>query len=305
MSHLVTITGATGHIGFAIAESLLSAGHRVRAVARDKGKLAVLAKKGSEIRSGDITDTTFLTEAFRKADAVFAMLPPNPAAPDIRADQRKVAESICTALKDSGPTRVVALSSVGGSLESGTGPIVGLHEFEELLKTVSDTPAVILRPTYFMENFLYSIPLIKNAGIYGSTIGGDVSMPMIATKDIAATATGYLENPKFDAYSVHELYGPRDYTFAAATSILGAAIGKPDLQYFEFSKEDYRKGLLTAGFSEGVADAYIEMEGAMNDGRIQETVRRDESTTTPTTLEEFARDIFAPAYKGSATEARA
>jgi len=305
MSHLVTVTGATGHIGRAIAENLLRSGHRVRAVARDKGKLAELAKNGAEILSGDVSDTAFLTNAFREADAVFAMIPPNPVAPDIRADQRKVAESICGALKNSGTTRVVALSSVGGSLESGTGPIVGLHEFEELLKTVPDTPAVILRPTYFMENFLNSIPLIKNAGINGSTVDGDTSMPMIATKDIAAAASEYLENPKFDAYSVHELYGPRAYTFAEATTILGTASGRPDLQYVKFSKEDYRKGLLDAGLSESVADSYIEMEEAFNDGRIQETVHRDEGSTTPTTLEEFGRDTFAPAYKGSAAEAGA
>ncbi|MGH8592768.1 MAG: hypothetical protein ACREX9_20820 [Gammaproteobacteria bacterium] len=41
---------------------------------------------------------------------------------------------------------------------------------------------------------------------------------------------------------MRELYGPRDYTHREATSILGAAIGKPDLVYVEFSYEDFRKG---------------------------------------------------------------
>jgi uncharacterized protein YbjT (DUF2867 family) len=304
MSHLVAITGATGHIGGAIAESLLKSGHRVCAIARDKDKLDALAAKGAETRPGDLTDTAFLTDAFRDADAVFAMIPPNPAAPDLRADQRKFAESICTALGSAGRTRVVALSSVGGGLKSGTGPIAGLHEFEELLKTVQDTPVVILRPTYFMENFLYSIPLIKSAGINGGSIRGDISMPMIATKDIASVAADELAEPKFDGYTVHELIGPRDYTFREATSIIGTAIGKPDLPYVEFASEDYRKGLLDAGFSESVADAYLEMETAIDGGRIQATMSRDNATTTPTTLEEFAREVFAPVYKGAAAEAR-
>lgn len=297
MSHLVTITGATGHIGKGIVERLLQSGHRVRGVARDEEKLASLVEKGAEARSGDLSDTEFLTETFRGSDAVFAMIPPNPIADDIRADQRKIAKSLVEALKTAGVARVVALSSAGGSLPSGTGPIAGLHEFEELLKSVPDLSAVVLRPTSFMENFLYSIPLIKSAGINGGAVRGDVDLALIATKDIAAVAAQYLEAPTFEADIVRELLGPRDYTFREATSILGAAIAKPDLQYVDFSYEDYRNSLVEAGFSASVADAYVEMESAINDGLIQGTINRNESNTTPTTLEEFARESFAPAYQ--------
>ncbi|MGH8592767.1 MAG: hypothetical protein ACREV3_02595 [Gammaproteobacteria bacterium] len=43
-----------------------------------------------------------------------------------------------------------------------------------------------------------------------------------------------------------------------------------------------------------MADAYVEMYTAINEGRIRNT-----SNTTPTTLEEFAREVFAPAYQAS------
>jgi uncharacterized protein YbjT (DUF2867 family) len=233
------------------------------------------------------------------------MIPPDPAASDIRADQRKIAESLIEAVKTAGVTHVVALSSIGGGLPEGTGPIAGLHDLEELLKSVPNLSVVVLRPTYFMENFLHSIPMIKNSGINGSTIRGDVPLAMIATRDIADAAAQYLATPTFNGQTVHHLLGPRDYTFSEATSILGAAIGNPDLQYVEFSREDYRKGLIGAGFSESVADSYLEMETAINDGRLQATVTRDVSSKTSTTLEEFAKDTFAPAYKGAAVEARA
>ena len=305
MSHLVTITGATGHIGSGIAKRLLRSGHRVRGIIRSEEKFSPLEEKGAEARVGDITDVGFLTDAFRDSDAVFAMIPPNPTVKDIRADQRRIAESLVEAVKAAGVARVVALSSIGGHLPSGTGPIAGLHDFEELLKTVPDLSVVVLRPTYFMENFLYSIPMIKDSGINGGTIRGDVSLPLIATRDIAAVAAEYLEAPTFDGFTVRHLLGPRDYTFREATAILGSAIGKPDLQYVEFPKGDYRNGLLQAGFSESVADAYLEMEAAINDGSIQSEAERNASTTTPTTFEEFAKDTFAPAFKGAASEARA
>ena len=305
MSHLVTITGATGHIGSGIAKRLLRSGHRVRGIIRNEEKFSPLEEKGAEARVGDITDAGFLTNAFRDSDAVFAMIPPNPTVKDIRTDQRRIAESLVEAVKAAGVAHVVALSSIGGHLPSGTGPIAGLHDFEELLKTVPDLSVVVLRPTYFMENFLYSIPMIKGSGINGGTIRGDVSLPLIATRDIAAVAAEYLEAPTFDGFTVRHLLGPCDYTFREATAILGSAIGKPDLQYVEFPKDDYRNGLLQAGFSESVADAYLEMEAAISDGSIQGEAERNASTTTPTTLEEFAKDTFAPAFKGAASEARA
>jgi signal transduction histidine kinase len=47
------------------------------------------------------------------------------------------------------------------------------------------------------------------------------------------------------------------------------------------------------------ADAYVEMYTAFNDGRIQSTMSRNTLHTTPTTLEEFAREVFAPASQAS------
>jgi uncharacterized protein YbjT (DUF2867 family) len=297
MSRLVTITGASGNIGKALAERLLQDGVTIRAVARHGERLAPLTAKGAEAWVGDLADTAFLAEALRGAAAAFAMIPPHGDVPDLRADQRRIAASLAEALQTAGVSRVVALSSLGADLPSGTGPIAGLHEFEERLQAVPGLSVVALRPTFFMENHLASIDLIKSAGINGSAAGADVAMAMIATRDIAAAAAEYLLASTFEGYAVRELLGPRDYTHREATAILGAAIGKPDLAYVEFSYEDFRNGLLGAGFSASVADAYVEMSVALNEGRIQRRVTRTASNATPTTLEEFAREVFVPAYQ--------
>jgi uncharacterized protein YbjT (DUF2867 family) len=297
MAHRVTITGATGNIGKALAERLLQRGVRIRAVARSAERLAPLTAKGAEASVGDLEDTAFLAEALRGADAVFAMIPPQYNVPDLRADQRRIAASLAEALKTARIPRVVALSSVGAGLPSGTGPIAGLHGFEEMLKSIPGLSVVALRPAFFMENHLGSIHLMKSAGINGSAIGADVALAMIATRDIAAVASEYLIAPSFAGYAVRELLGPRDYTLREATSILGAAIGKPDLAYVKSSYEDFHRGLLGAGFSASAADALVEMYAAFNEGRIQGTVSRNASNTTPTTLDEFARKVFARAYQ--------
>jgi uncharacterized protein YbjT (DUF2867 family) len=299
MHNLVTITGATGNIGKALADRLLHSGVTIRAVARHAERLLPLTAQGAEARVGDMAHTFFLTEAFRGADAVFAMIPPHHTAPDLRAYHLRIAASLAEALHTAGMPRVVALSSNGASLPSGTGPIADLHTFEERLQAIPGLSVVALRPTLFMEDQLASIPLIRSAGINGSAARADVALAMIATRDIAAVAAEYLLAPTFEGYMVRDLLGPRDYTHREATAILGAAIGKPDLAYVELSYEDFRQGLLRAGFSASAADAYVEMYTAINAGRMQSIVRRNALNTTPITLEAFAREVFAPAYEAS------
>ena len=90
---------------------------------------------------------------------------------------------------------------------------------------------------------------------------------------------------------------PRDYTYPEVTSILGAAIGQPDLHYVQFPYEEFSKGLVGAGLSPDLAGALVELYTAFNNGEIQRMADRTDSNTTGTTLEEFARDVFAPIYK--------
>ena len=131
MPHLVTVTGATGNIGMVLASRLLQSGVKIRAVARNTEKLVQLTAKGAEARVGDIGNIAFLADAFLGADAVFAMIPPNYHALNLRAYQLRIAASLVEALKTAGVSRVVALSSSGASLPSGTGPIaaVGLRRY--------------------------------------------------------------------------------------------------------------------------------------------------------------------------------
>ena len=96
---------------------------------------------------------------------------------------------------------------------------------------------------------------------------------------------------------MREVLGPRDYTLREATSIRGAAISKPDLSYAQFPNDDFKKGLEGAGFSADVARNFVEMNAAFNTGMLQNTFKRTASNTTPVTLEQFACEVFAPAFK--------
>ncbi len=156
---------------------------------------------------------------------------------------------------------------------------------------------VHVRASYFMENHLGSIGVIKAAGVNGGTMKGDRPFSMTASRDIGAVVAEILAEGAFSGRSVRYVLGPKDYSMAEATAILGAAIGRPDLKYVEFPEADARQGMIGAGLSPSVADEFLEMNRAFNNGLIK-SEPRSATNTTPTTLEEFAKTVFAPAFAG-------
>lgn len=95
---MYVITGATGHTGRAIVETLLAEGKPVRAVARSAEHLKPLAAKGAEPFAGSLEDADAMARAFSGAEAVYTLVPPNFTAPDFRAYQNRVGETVATAI---------------------------------------------------------------------------------------------------------------------------------------------------------------------------------------------------------------
>jgi uncharacterized protein YbjT (DUF2867 family) len=293
---MIAVMGASGHTGQRIAKLLLDSGEKVRVLGRSREKLADLEKKGAEVRTGDVADTRFLASAFRGADGVFTMIPPDPRAPDYRALQDRIGEATASAIRESAVRKVIFLSSLGADLPAGTGPIAGLHAQEERLRRLEGVDALVLRPGYFFENFYETLGLIKHQGINGGALAPDVPIPMIATRDIADVAARELRDRRFRGVGVRELLGPRDLTQAEATRVLGARIGKPDLPYVQFPYADFTGALVQSGLSENVASLYAEMSRALNEGKVKSLEGRRPENTTPTRFEDFAAELEA-AYR--------
>jgi len=66
----VFVTGASGHIGFAVVNELLSAKHRVLGLARSDASAARLEAAGAEVVRGDLDDIAGLVAAAERADGV-------------------------------------------------------------------------------------------------------------------------------------------------------------------------------------------------------------------------------------------
>ena len=290
---MITVMGATGNTGKKITEALLKAGERVRALGRSEGKLAELKRSGAKVLA-DTNDAAFLTNAFRGATAVYTLLPTDPRADNYRAEQDRQGEAIAKAIRESGVRYVVALSSMGADSSEARGVIAGLHAQEERLKKIDKINLVLLRPVSFFENFYGSVVMIKQEGINGDSVEADLAIPMVATRDIADAAAKALKERDWKGVIVRELLGPRDITYAEATHILGEKIGKPSLQYVQFSYDDQANALAQASLSESFANLYVEMTRAFNEGTVKPTRTRE--NTTPARFEDFA-DELARAYE--------
>jgi len=293
---MIVITGATGKTGSAVAEALIAKGQKVRVMGRDAAKLKGFTAKGAEAAVGDLGDRAFLTKAFNGSEAVYALIPPNFGVADFRAYQKQIGESIVAAIKGSGVRYVVNLSSQGAHLPDRTGPIVGLHDQEERLNRLDGVNVLHLRPTYFMENLLMNIDLIKKMNIMGSAIRGNVKFAMIAAKDIGACASERLMKRDFSGKSVRDLLGQRDLSLDEAAAVIGKKLGKPDLKYIAFPYDDAEKGMVAMGLTPDLSRLYIEMSKALNDGLFAVNIPRTRENTTLTSIEEFA-DVFAKIYR--------
>jgi uncharacterized protein YbjT (DUF2867 family) len=288
---MYVVTGATGHTGSIVADALLAAGKKVRVIGRDAKRLERFTHKGAEAFVADATDAAAIANAFSGAEAAYLMIPPFEA---------RVGDLLVSAVKENAVRHAVVLSSYGADKPDRTGPVVGLHNLEEKLEGVAGLNALYLRAGYFMENLLAQIWVINSLGFMAGPVRADLPLPMIATHDVGTVAAEALLKLNFQGKSFRELQGPRDVTYTEATEIIGGAIGKPGLTYQQLPAAQLRPAFQQMGMSPDNGDLLLEMAEALNTRHLRMLEPRSSANGTPTTVETFIAETFAPAYRGKA-----
>jgi uncharacterized protein YbjT (DUF2867 family) len=288
------LLGSLGNITKPLAKQLIAKGHAVTVVSSHNAKSAEITALGATPAIGSIEDVDFLTSTFKGADAVYLMIPPKMDANPWKEWIAGIGQKYTNAVKAAGVKKIVFLSSIGADKPAGIGPVSGIHSAEESLKTLSGVDILFLRPAYFYFNLLSVIGLIKHAGIYGNNFGPDQKLIFVHPRDIAAVAAEELSKLSFKGVSVRYIAGD-ERTSKEVAAILGAAIGKPELPYVQFSDEDNRQGMITAGLPEEAATNYTEMGVAIRTGIMFEDYKKHVPALSPTKLEDFAKE-FAAAY---------
>jgi uncharacterized protein YbjT (DUF2867 family) len=262
---MFTIAGATGRVGSAVADRLLTAGEKIEVLVRDEAKGAAWANRGAAVRTVDLGNRAGLVEALRGSRGFFTLLPFNLGVPDMEADQRRLAESISDAVRDAAVPHVVLLSSVGAELPSGTGPIRWLHDLEGLLR---DTGAVVtaVRSAHFQEKVSDVLGAVQETGVYPVFAdSADRPIPMVATRDVAAVIAAALQAPP-PAHETVDVEGPA-YTEREVADRLGDLLGRP-LDVVTVPQPGWVGSLVDAGLPVAAAELLAELYDADQHGRL-------------------------------------
>jgi uncharacterized protein YbjT (DUF2867 family) len=286
----IIITGSLGNIGKPLAKQLVSAGHEVTVISSNAERKQAIEEIGAKAAIGSVSDSAFLADTFAGADALFAMTPPNLGGKNVISNTVNAGKAFAEAIKKANIKRVVMLSSIGAHLPNGTGPIAGLHPIEALYNELDNTALTILRAGFFYTNLYNDVPMIKGAGIMGANYPADLKMPMVHPEDIAAAVAEELQKDatgKNIRYIISDVRTPGE-----VAKTLGAAIGKTDLPWIEFTDEQSLQGMTQAGLPEELAGLYTEMGSALRSDKIAEHFFSGNfSVDGKIKLEDFAKEF--------------
>ncbi|QEM04982.1 NAD(P)H-binding protein [Mucilaginibacter rubeus] len=289
----IIVTGSLGNISKPLAVQLIAQGHTVTIISTDPGKSQEIITLGATAAIGSVTDAAFLTGVFTGADAVYTMVPPNFAAPDPIAYYEQVGQSYAEAIRASGVKRVVQLSSWGAHLPAGTGIIVGSHRIEQIFNGLANVDLTHLRPASFYTNLYHYVDMIKNSGMIATNYGGGDKLIWVSPLDIAKAAAEELVRPSVERI---RYVASDERTCKEVAAVLGAAIGKPEMQWLSFSDDQVKATMEQHGVAPLMAGLLVELNAAIRTGLMREDYDRHPPAMGKIKIEDFARE-FALAFK--------
>lgn len=286
---MYAITGISGKVGGAVAETLLQAGLPVRAVLRNPANAAAWAARGCDIAIADMTDAAALARAFENVDGAFILPPPQfdpaPGFPEARA----AIDAVASAIALGQPRQVVCLSTIGAQ-STQQNLLTQRTLMEQALRRLP-VPMTFLRPGWFMENFAWDVASARDDGLIASFLQPlDRAIPMVATADVGRIAAQLLQDT-WTGLRVVELEGPQRISPNDAGRAFGDALGTP-VSVQAVPRETWGALFTAQGMKEPMPR--IQMLDGFNEGWIDFEGPRDSILKGQVTLADVVRGLIAP-----------
>ena len=214
-----------------------------------------------------------------------------------RSFYSRIAKNYVQAIKESQIKRVIHLSTFGADLDKGTGILLGAYDAENIFNQLENVHLTHIRPTYFYYNLNNFINMIKYQGVIKANYGGDRIFPMVAPADIADIIAEEIQK----IYSENKIkyVSSDERTGKEIATILGRAIGKPELKWNIISNEEVQGNLESFGVPSVLAQGYVEMFDSMYKGDLSKDFYLNQPDKLgKVKLEDFAKE-FADAYNNS------
>jgi uncharacterized protein YbjT (DUF2867 family) len=276
--NIILVTGATGRQGGAIARELLAHGHRVKAMTRkpDSDNAKALVKLGAQVVQGDFNNAASLEHVLQGIWGVFSVQNTWEAGVEGEEIQgKRMAETA----KKAGVQHFVYTSVGSAHLKTGIPHFENKCRIEEKVRGLGFPSYVILRPVFFMENWLS--PWFKPGIDQGKLMMGiapTTGLQVIAVEDIGKYGLQAFERHAELSRREIDIAGD-EKTMPETARILSQAAGRT-ITFQRVPIEEVRKG------SEDFAIMLEWFDRVGYSARIQANAK--EFGIRPTTLAEWA-----------------
>jgi NAD(P)H dehydrogenase (quinone) len=236
------ITGATGHLGRLVIEAMLQGGvpaQDITAAGRDLTKIKDLADQGVQTRGVDYDDPAILRTLFSGGAKVLLV---SGSEVGNRVPQHR---NVINAAADAGVS-LLAYTSIPKA-DTTTMLLAQEHQATEQALIASGVPYVLLRNSWYLENYTDRLPVILEHGVLpGSAGDGRVSAAARADYALAAAEVLTTEGHEGRAY---ELGSDQAFTLAELAAEISAQTGH-DISYLDLPEQEYAQVLIDAGIPE-------------------------------------------------------
>jgi uncharacterized protein YbjT (DUF2867 family) len=264
---MIIVFGATGSTGPHLVKTLLAAGQRVRAVARDPGKARRLLGEGAQIVPGDLERPETLAPALAGGDRVYTAVGGATGTPDLVAAESRLID----AARAAGIRHYVKVSGID-SAPDAPARIQQIHGAIERHLVASGLPYTILRPCFFMQNFLGLAPAIRAGALPLPT--GEAKGSLIDARDIAEVAARVLLDPGHHG-RVYTLTGPEALSHGDVARILTGTLER-EVRFLDVPAEAFQQGGVEAGmppwFADLLTDVYRKVFAVGGAARVTDDV---------------------------------
>ena len=241
---MIVVTGANGHLGRLVMDSLLArlpASEMVAAVRRPD-TADELASRGVAVREADYSRPETLQKVFAGAEKVLLI---SGSEVGQRVAQHR---AVVDAAKQAG-VKLLAYTSILRA-DTSTLALAAEHKETELYLRASGVPFVMLRNGWYFENQTAALPAaVEHGAVLGAA--GEGRFAAAARADYAGAAAAVLTQDGHQN-KVYELGGDQPYTLAELAAEVSRQTGK-SLIYRNLPEAEYAAALEGFGLPKAVA----------------------------------------------------
>lgn len=260
---VVFVIGSSGYVGQATINALsINYGRKfdIRAgVRRPESVVKFKNLTGVTVVKAEMGQLEALMEIFKGVNALLIVTPGS-------QDRAELVQKTAEAAKHAGVTYIVVISGTTVEVQDSLFA-KQLYQVEQAVLGV-DVPCVILRLSWYMENYFNFKDSVKKDLIFYSPVEASKEFQVVCMDDVGSATSAILASPEKHAGKIYSLVSDRN-TFNQVSEIFTRALSR-DITYVRVSYDETRQSLLESGLPEWIVEGYLQFYMTVDSGAARE-----------------------------------